>query len=106
MSKSEIEGTKPKVIPEMRGVADLSTSHVTREDAELLNAGDVPGQIGNHEYGWVVATHYHDRAEELLQHGMSQSYVGLLKLLHKRGFWYAFFDRDADQVAGLPHYDW
>ena len=93
-------------IPRKHGVAELSTGHITRDDAKLLEKGAVPGQIGAYPYGFIVLTGAHEKSTELLAWGMSHAYVDLLRLLHRRKFYYLFLDRDADLVDGLPAFDW
>ena len=93
-------------IPIKTNVADLSTKHVTREDARLLEECGVPDQIGKYDYGYVVRTIGGQKPNALLIHGMSQAYVNLLQQLYRRNIHYLFLDQDGEIVDGIRHFDW
>jgi len=107
--------TGPIVLPVER-VAVLSTGHVTKEDCEKL---DQDFQRSEHalivyvkdEYGfWVyvpsdqaVFAETHQNAQ---QAGYSEAFLHIFTLARNQGCIWLMLDRDAEQIDGLPQFDW
>lgn len=95
---------------------DLSTSHLTKEDAELLRTSfdKYPtGHLGvwaHPEFGYLL--HVGEDPEDIeheRQHSnlpFSDHFWNALKTLSRNGIHYVRFDRDADTNKELPTFDW
>jgi hypothetical protein len=103
-----------------RSMLDLSTSHLTAEDGELLTilhhggveafreraeGGPLPC-YGAHEYGGTfwVDTEFLDAEESSLP--WSSALVGVLRYARGKGFDFVLFDADARLHPDLPTFHW
>jgi hypothetical protein len=93
---------------------DVSTSHLTKEDAEKLREGRFDGlpRTIPHEYGGIVFldsgwVSMVDAAAELRRRGMSESFVELyLTACRDKAALLINFDRDAQVLPGIPTFEW
>ena len=92
------------LLPSLR-VADLSTSHLTPADRQLINDGGALGVSMFGEYGSLVYLSADDEMEDRREFGFSAEFVALLLLARGQGFTHIHFDTDAPVVAGLPVFD-
>lgn len=91
---------------EFRKILVLSTSHVTEETKDLLDS-DLPldqwpvsgGPYG--DYGWFMYAH-EDPDDEKIPAELRVVFA----FARANGCDNVLFDCDADQVDGLPTYDW
>lgn len=91
---------------------DLSTSHITQLDGEKLES-DTAGIIryNKDEYGWFIHVHagdndFRDMRDSAHDAGMSEAFLNLLSTAHAAGCTLICLDRDAEQMSGLPTFDW
>jgi hypothetical protein len=89
--------------PAVHGFWDLSTRHITLEDAKLLL--DSPClDVYEHECGWAILVPQEGVEQTLTriaEQGHSEAFRTLLRLAHDRGIRMIRFDRDGELVAGL-----
>ncbi|CAO3459665.1 hypothetical protein [Azospirillum argentinense] len=101
----------------VRRYLDACTSHITHDDAQLLerfvHRGDEAPLIvcSNRDYGWFVhvATEVADLQEEVkraLAAGLSEHFTGLLRHAHSLDCNWVLLDRDAAVLDALPTFDW
>lgn len=89
-------------------VLDISTGHLTKEDAERLgnesNKGLAP-VYELHEYGWLV---YVGEIEDNWQNEpeMSEHFVKVLETANELGCDYVRFDRDGREYPELQKFEW
>jgi hypothetical protein len=86
-------------------VLDLSTVHMTEEDAEKLNPcsgiQSLSYELG--EYGWLI---YIGEMKENWGDEMSEAFMNALKEAKELGCDYVRFDRDGRTYEELPVFDW
>lgn len=102
-------GVRAAMIPRKDNVGDVSTSHITRKDARLLEQGLGVGYIGSYEHGFVVLTHDrsdHKTTAEQRSVGLSESYIELMHIAREQGYYYLMLDSDAPTVEGLDTFNW
>ena len=99
---------KHNAVPEgFKVVADISTAHLTKEDARLMESGtDSPGFIGQFEYGYFWVTAAHREQATLRKLGYSETFITLLGRLNIMRIYYVAFDQDADALDDVPTFDW
>jgi hypothetical protein len=89
---------------------DCSTSHVTIEDAEMLNHPSSRLNATGTEYGWFVwvppADMLADYIAQIHEEGLSDAFCGVLRYARRHGCDRVLFDRDASDVDELPTFDW
>lgn len=100
---SEITLSNPFVFK----VLDISTGHMTKEDAEKLSLNDPDKTLGLpsyelDEYGWLV---YIGEMEDNWAN-MSPEFNKVLTLANDLGCDYVRFDRDGREYPELPSFDW
>ncbi|HDV9845506.1 hypothetical protein NLO87_18305 [Escherichia coli] len=101
-------------ISEQYRVAVVSTGHVKKEDAELLDKvcnDDLSGQglfwIEKNRYGWILRISASEQWRvELTRAGISASALDNIAALNGAGFDWIWFDRDAEQVPELTVWEW
>lgn len=88
---------------------DLSTSHLTDGDVDLLDNTDLPVTVMKYEYGWVVSTaslvseeFREEYIERFLDHGMSEEFIAAAVEAARNDCWLLRFDADADPDDNLP----
>ncbi|MFC5386995.1 hypothetical protein ACFPLB_13600 [Aquamicrobium segne] len=94
--------------PEIRRFIVVSTGHVTETTAKLLDT--IPpsrwpclgGQYG--DYGWFV--YAHDENAGVGSDAIPDDLFAVMTWARSQGCDYLLLDCDADQVEGLPHYEW
>lgn len=86
----------------------ISTAHVSETTAKRLNntpAKKWPGLGGPYgEYGWFL--YAHDENAGVGPDVIPAELFGVMTWARKQGFDYILFDCDADQIEGLPAFDW
>lgn len=87
-------------VPTTHKMLELSTSHVTRETAWVLDTGKWCYVKG--DYGWFV--HVPDPSDE--SEAMPDDLRWILAYAREVGCHWIMFDRDADPIDELPSYDW
>jgi hypothetical protein len=93
---------------------DLSTAHLTQQDAKALEAGEILGpRIVSHRHGWVVyVTSDPDAVRAAVglmrQTGASEAFIKIYESACKMGGDYMLinFDQDAETLDGLETFDW
>lgn len=94
---------------EIRKFLTLSTAHLTAWTATLLNNTDamlwpcVGGPFN--EYGWFIWCSTPDEAEHQ-QRDIPPDLRVVMDFALSMGIHHLLFDRDADEVEGLPTYGW
>ena len=132
MAKARAEGFNPARIKLTGAIVyktlDMSTSHVTAGDNDLLRDGmairtehggndayeslemDLPtGYAMPYFGGWLIRVMLEEDPDApalLAEIGFSQAFLNLLALCRVRGFGYLRLDRDGDTIEGLPTFDW
>lgn len=92
--------------------ADISTAHVTRDDARLITekGRDLDGIIAIYPEGWFCSVPVDDWCLEQVElwerQGLSSNYINLQRKLMEAGIYYARFDADGFPVSGLPTFNW
>jgi len=99
-------------------VADVSTAHLTREDADRLEddltSKHVPGFIGKFAYGYWMETYAYasemsaiaDIKRDIETCGMSESFVKLMRDLCERNIYYVCFDEDGYEFEEFEKFEW
>lgn len=85
-------------------ILDISTGHLTRPDAEIMEGGQLPRpmSIMQGDYGFLVNTAWlNDEALDI-----PASLKACLEFGRKQGCAYVLFDRDAPHNECLPVYEW
>lgn len=108
-----------------RKLADVSTSHITRDDCMVLEANsDVdqdpsafPLRVSKYEYGFFIlipsladteknGTTLDDLRKDLLEAGMSEAFVTLIQQAMKERFFALNIDSSGEEVKELEKFDW
>ena len=98
----------------------LSTSHIRRSDADLLEKiceeereGFMPHVPSikvyeNHQYGWRIHVFYDVEVDEagLTSIGFSSEFIHLIKLARDGRYSGIWLDSDGDQYGNFPTFDW
>ena len=92
---------------------NLSTAHITRADADALDA------TGRHslivyptgEYGWFIhapseESDWLEVRDRALKAAFSNAFVALLEKARAEGCWFLRLDCDADEDPTLPVFSW
>jgi hypothetical protein len=98
-----------KLPPALKVVANVSTAHLTPEDAWLLEAAtgyEAYGFIGRHEYGYFMETWPEECDDEAAESGYSEALLQLINALHTLKIYYVGFDRDAEILEGFETFEW
>lgn len=92
---------------------DLSTAHITRSDAEHLDASGRHSLIvyPTGEYGWFIHApsdnaEWIELRERALRTGFSEAFVALLEKARAESCWFLRLDCDADEDPTLPVFSW
>jgi hypothetical protein len=107
-------------VPGVRTYLDASTAHITQDDDTRLRAwaalepedskGSAPSRTIGHAYGYFVHVALDETAEEhdsdAREAGMSDGFFALMKYARQHGCCWINLDRDADQIDGLPTFNW
>lgn len=105
MSRDNEVTTKLGTTVEVQSILMLSTGHVTKATADILNT---PGQdlIGGvmiwQSYGWVVWVD----ADAAVTYAQYPDLVACMKFALDMGIFWIRFDCDVDAIPDLPSYDW
>ena len=95
--------------------ADISTCHVTQEDAKRIEelGQKIPGVISVYPEGWWIYLPRMEDSDEKICHlddliaaGMSKPYVTVIAALYIADIHYARFDADGAQHPALPQFEW
>jgi hypothetical protein len=86
-------------------VLTLSSAHIPMEPARTvgLGLGERGPRVQEHEYGWIV---FLGDAETDITRPQPEWLLPIVKLAHEHDCAFINFDRDGDDVDGLPTYDW
>ena len=100
-------------------VADVSTRHITRRDAELMGRQDAPGHVacidaedGDAGSPGDVFAVMLDRAchgrllADLKGFGFSSAFVRIFRALYRQRVAYVRFDAHGGETEGLAEFDW
>lgn len=89
---------------ELRTVPVASTTHITREDDELLSRAGTHGHVdGALRFGYMLRVST-DRGD---WHGdISEGFMGLMRFVNARGFEWVILDCDGPVISALPTYEW
>jgi hypothetical protein len=103
-------------------MADVSTSHITRNDSTLLELAaqadvntpthpdDFPLRVYATTYGFVVFCRdigiMHETIASLKAHEMSEAFCALYALALQEGVFAINLDCDAETYNGLEKFDW
>ena len=89
---------------------DLSTGHLPKTDADKLenDIKDFPGQIINHNYGWMIPIIYNERTtlDDLQDCGMTKAFIKIYKYAQGKKYDWINFDQDAEEVNYLKKFTW
>ena len=99
---------------------NISTSHITLRDSELLTdiVDEVdpgfPLIVNNTPYGWLVycyilaeeGTDKKKFRKDLVEMGFSNEFVSLLELSAEQGAKWVDIDQDGTEYDDLPSFDW
>lgn len=86
-------------------VLDISTGHITEDDAKRLEANeDRITAYSLHEYGWLV--YIGEIIENWPKKYWSPAFRKVLRVAKELGCEYVRFDRDGTEYDGLPKFDW
>jgi hypothetical protein len=100
-------------------IADISTKHITEADGRLVGLASAPGHIGSIDEcplgggspGDIYAVfkdpelHRH-LVRQLKEFGFSTAFINIIRAVYKQKIAYVRFDRDGDEVYGLPVFHW
>jgi len=91
--------------------ADISTCHMTPEDAKLLNKNAASCVVARYTEGWICwvavdESSWIDQKQSLVDAGFSGAFINLFRDLHKYGIPYCHFDADGKKVGRAPEFDW
>lgn len=94
---------------EIRKLLVLSTSHVTKATADLLNSTDAatewPGCGGPYgEYGWMFYCSEENNGEG--DRHIPDELFAVMQFARANGCDNVLLDRDSDPVDGLPTWEW
>ena len=92
---------------------DLSTVHITRTDAEILDEADCHDLIvyPTGEFGWFIhapsdESTWLEVRKRALRAGLSSVFVALLEKARAENCWFLRLDRDGDEDPTLPVSSW
>lgn len=114
MNLRKLLGHRDPFKPSEERIAVLSTGHITKRDAEMLDlvADDkrhlAPFIIYPHgEYGWLInAVQTSFDLEQIERDGYSQDFQRLLQDAEKHGYSWLLLDRDGTAYPNYPTHDW
>lgn len=86
----------------------LSTAHVSKDTAELMDANCVASQVYQKaEYGWFMAVPRNAfEMERIPKDAYSPELYNCLKFAYEQGFDWVMFDRDVEPISELETFDW
>jgi hypothetical protein len=98
-------------------MADISTRHITRADADVLEDPSTPGHLaaldqinGDGSPGMILhvapKADQGERVEAYRARGLSEAFIALMSELSRQGIPYVRFDRDGEDVDGSPAFEW
>jgi len=100
-------------------IADVSTRHITKRDAELMGRHDAPGHVacvdpeaGESASPGDVFAVMRDRAchrnllADLKGYGFSAAFVRVFRALYRQRVAYVRFDAGGGEVAGVARFEW
>lgn len=99
-------------------LADMSTSHVTQKDSELLGSWvarpetpSFPLHVHNKsEWGWYIIVppkdEFAETARDLRIAGISEAFITLLHYLSKHDFMLLCLDRDGEVEEDFLTFEW
>jgi len=105
-------------------VADCSTAHIRKSDADLLEASEEAASstelysfhkqrcslsFTSREFGWLVSIpdETYIRWKELCRaDGFSEEFIRLINDVRNDGCWFLMLDCDGEQYGHLPVFDW
>lgn len=91
-------------------VLDLSTAHLSPEEAAEMNAGGCPiAPCIDTRYGWMVYAGEPGDDPACFEDEPEGSWPGLRaarQLAQSMGCRFVWFDADAEEVAGPPSWEW
>ncbi len=86
----------------------LSTAHVTKKTAELMDAGKIEGVVlyNKGEYGWFI--YIPEDSDEIveLQGKIPNDLYECMYFASDNWFDWLMFDRDVEVIDKLPEYQW
>ena len=102
---------KELALPRMPKFMELSTAHMMRRDAELLEAGTAVVRLDREEGCFVhVSDTAHGHLDRdlaaMTEAGYSNEIRRLFGLARKYGCDWILFDRDVESTPGLPTFEW
>lgn len=105
------DASQPDKPEEMRALV-VSTGHVTREEAQEMDACGTTGPTPEHglvvsmtgDYGWLLYTGADN--DEARRDAMSDGLRAVYDYARAHGFDFVRFDNDAGTLTGAPTYEW
>jgi len=86
----------------------VSTGHVTKEEMQLFDKGEAPGeQMGGPmgwDYGCMIYVGRSGNFSDLTP--FSDGLRGIIEYAWEHDLQWVRFDCDADSIEGIPTYDW
>lgn len=93
-----------------RGLADVSTAHITKNDSDLLESaaeGHPELTVYSDEYGFLVGTWVVEQDPQILiDLGFSLQFVKILEHASKQKMAYVNFDCDGERYEELKEHKW
>jgi hypothetical protein len=90
-------------------LADISTSHITKEDNEILTSlasqSDSPIRIMNDQYGYIVSVGSPEDVEGY-NLGLSNNFWRIMRLMSESGIQKVLFDCDGEMYPDLQIFEW
>jgi len=98
----------------IRHFLNISTGHIPKADNDRLQAldresHDFPVRVIHHEIGWFINCPSDSAREtdaELRQRGMSDAFLGIMRLARQHDCWWINLHGDGEDVEGLPTFEW
>lgn len=95
-------------------IADISNSHITKRDGELMTAEYIPFLLADvvGDTGSILfvpepkVTSAEECATTFRDLGYSEAFIALFLELQKQGIPYVRFDADGSFVKGAPVFEW
>jgi ribA/ribD-fused uncharacterized protein len=86
-------------------VLDISTGHLTQEDAQRLDDGECPLPFNTTKYGWIVYCRGNSE-EGVYTEGMSKAFAKVMAWARGVKADYVWFDRDGTTYSNLETFEW
>lgn len=87
---------------EIQKVLLATTGHVTEEERDILNANG----YSRGEYGWLIFINPNADPSVSEIEEPSEGLAGAMRVAKENGCRYLLLDRDAQELEGLPVYEW